>query len=72
MTVSELRNNLKGLSGDMPIYISDHDHGTYETNGNLRSANVVDHADMSDEDIRRHKYNGFEIMKGKYLSLRVG
>lgn len=31
LTVSDLRKALKGLKGNTPVYVSDHDHGKYET-----------------------------------------
>ena len=70
MTVSELRKKLKGIDGNIEIYISDHDHGTYETNGKLKDLRILNQKDMSDWD----KQNLDEIfkIKGTYVSMRVG
>lgn len=72
MTVSELRKKLKGLKGDMPVYISDHDHGEYETNGSLGSVKVINHSNMDEMDLKSHRRDGFEIKHGDYLSLKAG
>ncbi len=67
LTVSQLRKKLKGIDCKLPVYIADHDHGTYETNGRLSFVRVVNQADNEIERIEPQF-----IIKGKYLVLRVG
>ena len=66
-TVGQLRKALKNLPANMPIYVSDHDHGTYETNGPLHVAEVKDQAEA---EPWRPIEKDFEI-EGPYLNLRL-
>lgn len=70
MTVGELIKKLKGLDGNLPVYISDHDHSEWETNGKLNSVYKVNQKDM-DKWNKKHLDPIFKI-EGEYLVLRVG
>ena len=70
LTVSQLRQKLKGLDGKLPVYISDHDHGTFETNGKLGNVNKLNQEDMDDLD--KNSLDDVFKIKGTYVSLRVG
>lgn len=53
MTVSELRKALKGIKGDTPVYMADHDHGTYETNSLVNRVMLIDQKNADDWEIKR-------------------
>lgn len=67
MTVGELKQKLKGVPDNLQVYISDHDHGTYETNGKLGFVSVLDQKDKSETEILDKIY----YIKGKYVCLTV-
>lgn len=72
LTVGKLRDILKGLPDNMPIYTADHDHSEWETNGRASYAEVRNQKDMSDyakECLERDK--GIFKRKGKYFVIGV-
>lgn len=70
MTVAELRKELRGIPGDMPVYIADHDHAEWETNSIAGCVFVVNQTTLSNNDRRElDKDPNFKI-KGKYLVIR--
>lgn len=70
MTVSELRKKLKGVNGDLPVFVSDHDHGRYEWNGKVGDVLLLNQRDMDDFE-RKALDKNFAII-GNYISIRVG
>ncbi len=72
MTVSQLRKKLKGIDGNLPVYIADHDHAEYETNSIANQAYVVDYKDLSDYSKEQMKKRGDEFSRQakKYLVIR--
>lgn len=72
MTVSELRKLLKNMDGRMQVYAADHDHSDWETNGPVRSVEIVEQSKM--DSYAKEYLNRFPEYKirGKYVCLRVG
>lgn len=53
LTAGKLRKLLIGIPANTPIYIADHDHGTYETNSIARIAKLINQEDADPWDVDR-------------------
>lgn len=68
MKVSELRNQLKGLPGNLEIYVRDHDQSEYEINGEARYIRIVK---KKDRDPWQEKAVCFDELPETYLAIQL-
>lgn len=72
LTVGQLKKALKGIDDKTPVYLADHDHSEWETNGQADRVEVINQKDFDQwiQD-RLKKDNEFKI-DGNYVVIRVG
>ncbi|HYD90495.1 MAG TPA: hypothetical protein VEA37_03290 [Flavobacterium sp.] len=70
LKVKDLIKKLKKFDGDLPVYIADHDHATFETNGQAYSVHIVDQKNMDKAAKARQKE--FYKIEGEYIIISVG
>ncbi len=72
MTVKQLIKELKKLPQNLKVYHADHDHGDYETSGDIGQALLINKAEMTevynDKDFGRSDV--FTYTPKKYVVLR--
>ncbi len=68
MTVSELRKLMKGVPGNLKVYIRDHDHSRYEYNGAAGHAEIVNRKEKRSWEIIDKEYHS---APNKYFIIQV-
>ena len=72
LTVGKLKKLLKGIDDKTPIYLADHDHSEWETNGTASDVRIVNQNDFDEWTQKRlEKDEQFKI-KGTYVVISVG
>jgi len=71
MTIKELKEVIKDLPDNMPVYAADHDHSEWETNGPVRFVDVVDQSKLDEYEHMLLKQNPEYKIKGRYLVLHL-
>lgn len=66
MTVKQLKEKLKGVPDNTPVYLADHDHADYETNCLAYSVHIQNQKDAG-ADWHNNKFNDAFKIKGTYL-----
>ena len=71
LTVGQLKKALKGIDDKTPIYLADHDHSEWETNGQASSIDIVNQKNFDQwiQD-RLERDSEFKI-DGNYVVIRV-
>jgi len=68
MTVKQLIKQLEKMPQNLQVYVSDHDHSEYETNGEVGDVTLIDRSNAG--DIRKYGYVSYSgiIDKDGYIS----
>ena len=72
LTVGQLKKALKGIDDKTPVYLADHDHSEWETNGQANRVEVINQKEFDQwTQDRLNKDSQFKI-DGNYVVIRVG
>ena len=66
MTIKELRKKLRGLDENMKVYIANHDHSEWETDGLASNADIRNQDDFKGE-LLDEPDNSQPTINGDYL-----
>jgi hypothetical protein len=72
LTVGQLKKALKGIDDKTPIYLADHDHSEWETNGQANQVQVINQKDFDQWIQARLKKDSQFKIDGNYVVIRVG
>jgi len=72
LTVGKLKKLLKGIDDKTPIYLSDHDHSEWETNGRANDVELINQDDFDDWTKAKLETDYQFKIKGNYLVIRIG
>ncbi len=72
LTVGQLKKALKGIDDKTPIYLADHDHSEWETNGQANRVEVINQKDFDQWTQDRLKKDSQFKIDGTYVVIRVG
>lgn len=72
MKVKHLINQLERLPKNLQVYWADHDHGTFETGGMARYAELIDKSEITPEenDLNDGISNPFKGTPNRYVVIR--
>jgi len=72
LTVGQLKKALKGIDDKTPVYLADHDHSEWETNGQANRVEVINQKDFDQWTQDRLKKDSEFKIDGTYVVIRVG
>jgi len=72
LTVGQLKKALKGIDEKTPVYLADHDHLEWETNGQANRVEVINQKDFDQWTQDRLKKDSQFKIDGTYVVIRVG
>jgi alpha-N-acetylglucosamine transferase len=72
LTVGQLKKALKGIDEKTPVYLADHDHSEWETNGQANRVEVINQKDFDEWTQDRLKKDSQFKIEGTYVVIRVG
>ena len=72
LTVGKLKKALKGIDDKTPVYLADHDHSEWETNGRASIVELINQKDFDDYIQGEIEKDSCFKIDGNYIVIRVG